>query len=300
MQVICPACNKSSNTKQDLSGKSVRCSCGKSFVVAAASPPATGPAATVVSGQSIAVKCECGRSLRAPAASAGKTVKCPCGKPLKVPISSANATAASVPKASAAKAVAVAPVAASSNPFQALSDADWHNLAAQQAPPPVPQGPKQPSATSKALAQAVDDIGASRKAVRSGASGHLAQSRWILVGIGALKLAISVFYLVTISTATNELVAEIEEIRLFLQIFFGIGIAFSTLLILMGIFVFLMPMTCTISALVLFILLEIYGLILSPLSLVSIRGWAVRLAMGGALVQAINNAGYYKYVRSGG
>jgi hypothetical protein len=71
------------------------------------------------------------------------------------------------------------------------------------------------------------------------------------------------------------------------------------LFILMGAFIFLLPLTMTIAAFALFLLLECVGLALNPLSIVSIRDWIIRCAIGGALIQAINNAAYYRYMKSG-
>ncbi len=154
------------------------------------------------------------------------------------------------------------------------------------------------------LAQAREEMGQTKKATRSGAGGHLAQSRWILIGIGALKLLICVIQLVIAKSSAVALSegaedVSMEEILYVIQVIAGFGIATSVALILMGIFVFLFPMTCAISSLVLFVLLELISFVFNPFLLINIRAWIVRGAMFGALVQAINNASYYKFVKSG-
>lgn len=294
MQVTCPACRKTSNTTADVSGKSVKCACGQSFVV-----PKTASATTSQTSQkpattpTIALKCECGRALRVPESAAGKAVKCGCGKVIKVP-----AKASSAPKAAPQPAPAL-------NPFHALTDADWASLAPKPPPAPDPYAPpKRPSATVQLLDKAREEMGETKKKSRSGAGGHLAQSRWILIGIGALKLLVCVIQLVVANTTADALAEgaadmNVDEILFVIQVIAGFGIATSVALILMGIFVFLLPMTCAISAIVLFVLLELISFIFNPFLLVNIRAWILRGAMFGALIQAINNASYYKFVKSG-
>jgi predicted Zn finger-like uncharacterized protein len=276
MQVTCPACKKVSNSKVDLSGKSVKCSCGQSFVVPKAVGATTQTAQSPTTAASpptptISLKCECGKGHRVPETAAGKAVKCSCGKTITVP-------------------QPTAPL----NPFHALSDDDWANLAPKPPPAPDPYAPpKPPSATSQLLAKAREEMGETKKASRQGDGGQLAQSRWILIGIGALKLLISGIQFALAETSAAAIVARgaenvtAEEIRIVIQVIAGFGIATSVAFILMGVFIFLMPMTCSISALVLFVLLELVSFIFNPLLLF------------GALVQGINNASYYKFVKSG-
>jgi hypothetical protein len=172
--------------------------------------------------------------------------------------------------------------------------------------PPKPElnpEPKKPSATSSMLAHARADLGEKAKSTRTGAGGHLAQSRWILIGIGALKLALCVFQIVVAESTASAIAAGAEDVSaddiLFvIQVIAGFGIGVSVAMILMGVFVFLMPMTCSIGAVLMFVLLELVSFVFNPFLLINIRAWIVRGAMFGALVQAINNASYYKFVRS--
>ncbi len=51
-------------------------------------------------------------------------------------------------------------------------------------------------------------------------------------------------------------------------------------------------------ALALFVIIEAIGLLLNPIALFDLYGWILRVAIGGALVQAINNAAFYKFARA--
>lgn len=64
--------------------------------------------------------------------------------------------------------------------------------------------------------------------------------------------------------------------------------------------IFKFPMTGAFTALVIFIIGEILSLILNPFLLISVRMWIVRAAFFGGLVQCVNNAAYYKFVKAGG
>ena len=150
MQVTCPACKKTLQSKADLSGKTVKCGCGHSFAVAKApaasqvaassnavpaNPSASGSGSAAVSGK-IAVKCSCGKTLQAPAAAAGKAVKCPCGQVVKVPAPAAATTAAAAPAKRQAAAVPVAAMSSSAAP------------ARRPASQPAPRPAAQPAAQS--------------------------------------------------------------------------------------------------------------------------------------------------------
>lgn len=239
MQITCPTCHKTSTSKADLSGKKVKCGCGKSFVVP-----------------------------------------------------SAKAIAAAVPDGSP-------------SPFHAMSDDDWAALAPK--PEPVVDHSAQPKKQSNSaglLDRAKTDLGQKSKQASSSSIGQLSSSRWILIGIGALKLGLSIFRLVIVESYVKGIldkVPEVDGVQLLfiLRLSLGIQIGIATSFILMGVFIFLFPLTMTIAALVLFIALEIFNLVIDPLSAFSIIGWIIRLSICGALIQAINNAAFYKYLKAG-
>lgn len=239
MQITCPNCQKTSNSKADLSGKKVKCGCGKSFVV----PTAVAKAA------------------------AGPVI--------------------------------------SPSPYHAMTDDDWAALAPK--PEPVVEQTTQPKKQSNSaglLERAKTDLGQSSKQASSSAIGQLSSSRWILIGIGAFKLGVSIFWLVIVESYVKGILEKAPDVDsgqllLMLRVFLGIQIGIAVSFVLMGIFIFLFPLTMTIAALALFISLEIFNLVIDPLSAFSIVGWIIRLSIFGALVQAINNAAYYKYLKAG-
>lgn len=321
MQVTCPACQKTLQSKTDLSGKSVKCPCGHSFAVpkAAAGPPTA--AVSAAPAAKISVSCSCGKTLQAPAAAAGKAVKCPCGQIVKVP------PAASVPahRASAAKPVAalaamgapspapvqnrrpaVQPAAlnAAPNPFGDMSDDEWKNMVQTHAPKQVDTSkPKEKSAAAKMLDEARKDTGQVNQSAMESAKSFLGKTRATLVGLGILCLvrAVVIWWLLS-SMLTAAAGAEEPEIltaiRWVVAIFCGIDVGIAVLYIVLGFMVSIFPLTCTITALVIFSLIEIASLIFNPRSITSIPGWAFRIAIFGGLIQGINNAAYYSHLKA--
>ncbi len=310
MQITCPACHKTSNSKADLTGKSVKCGCGKSFTVpAASSEPAPAGGKPASGGEMLEVHCSCGKRHRVPSSAAGRRLKCSCGVSTEVPGASKPRPVASSASTAGIVAGQAGNLAGALSPFHALTDDDWSSLAPPQ--PSATDAAQSPSAKPKKrtqsgslLEQARKDLGENKKEVRSGASQELALSRWILIGIGALKLGLAIFYLVILESTIEQLTLaapelDVEQVKFWIRVICGVNIGLACLFMVMGIFVFMLPMTCTISAFVLFVVLEIISLIANPFALVSIRGWIIRCVMGGALLQAINNAAYFKYVKSG-
>ena len=180
MQVTCPACRKVSNSKADLSGKSVKCACGQSFVVPKAAIATTQTAAlpntaTALQAPVISLKCDCGKDHRVPVTAAGKAVKCTCGKVIQVPADKTGSANKTAPQPAAA-----------TNPFHALNDDDWASLTPKPPPAPDPYAPpKPPSASSQLLAKAREEMGETKRPTRSRAGSQPRRSRWILIGIGA-------------------------------------------------------------------------------------------------------------------
>lgn len=328
MQITCPACSKTLQTKTDASGKSVKCSCGNTFVVpkAAGAAAAAAPPSPASVGK-ILVTCECGKRLQAPATAAGKAVKCSCGKAVKVPGGPATASAAPVakavakptpaaqarPAAAAPAARPVRPVAAAPaapdahSPFHAMSDDEWSSLMAKHTPkqPDPNEEPKKPK-VNPILAKAVEELGADKHKKSSGAHGDVTQSALILMGVGALKLIVAIINFFLLDKEMEQLALEMQNqgdaldltaLHFVLQVFLGAQVFLSVVLIGLGGLTFVLPMTSAITGFVLWIILEISGLIINPFYLLSIRGWIFRIAVGSALVQGINNASYYSFMK---
>lgn len=324
MQVTCPACQKTLQSQADLSGKSVKCKCGHTFAVpkAGGSTTAVGKAAapTAVAASKIAVSCSCGKSLQAPAAAAGKAVKCPCGQVVKVPAAAAPAQRTASAKPAVARPVAAvaaapaqarrpAPVPASAanaapNPFGDISDDEWKNMVQAHAPKQVDTSkPKEKSAATKMLEEARKESGKGNESAMESAVGFLNKTRAILVGLGLLCIVRAVISYWLITSMIDAMAAGDEEgvatiAKWIVTVFCGIDLGIGVLYIVLGFMVSILPLTCTISALVIFSLVEIASLLLDPTSILSIRGWIFRIAIFGGLIQGINNAAYYAHLKA--
>lgn len=320
MAVTCPACSKTFQVGAEHAGKTLKCPCGTKITVpggapkpATASPPtaaAPKPATAPTSGAAtkISVQCECGNTMQAPATAAGKAVRCKCGKAVPIPGKSAAAVVGGAPKTSVASIAGSNPVPnidfgspSSSSPLFALSETDWK--VAETKPELTEDKPKK-KAVNPYMAQAAESLSKDSKERKRTAGSELQQSRLILIGIGALKLALSIFFLLRVSADVEAIMLEDssgidpDKLRFALQLIEGLGIGIASCMILCGILVFMLPLTCSISALVLYVLSEILSIIMNPFQLFNIRAWIIKGVIFGALVQAVNNAGYYRYMKS--
>ncbi len=163
------------------------------------------------------------------------------------------------------------------------------------------------SALSHAKKAADRESAEGKKKIRGAAKKELYSSMGILLLMGTVRLAIGIFLFTTIGDQVDAIAAsdpegeiDLDALRTVLNIIFGINLATAALFFACGAMVFMFPMTCSITAITLFVIGEIIGLLLNPLALISIRGWIVRAAMFGAMIQAVNNAAYYKFVKTGG
>jgi len=151
------------------------------------------------------------------------------------------------------------------------------------------------------------DPSQAKKEAKSAAAKDVYQSLWILVGLGAFRLTLSIYFLVNIERDVDFLMVadtsgegDRDALLLVLKIIYGINISIGAMFLICAGLVFIMPLTCTITAFVVWIISEIIGLVLNPLGLMSVRGWMIKAVIFGGLLQAINNAAYYKFVKSGG
>ncbi len=340
MQVTCPACQKTLQSKDDLSGKTVKCKCGQAFAVpkatsaaprvastsavagatATATPKVATAAASTAAGSKIPVTCSCGKTLQAPAAAAGKAVKCPCGQVVRVPAPAATtaqrapaavakptavAVANPAPTANRWPAAAAAPANASPNPFGDMSDDEWQSMVQAHAPKQVDHSkPKEKSAAAKMLDEARKETGQGNVLAMDAAKGFLNKTRGILVGLGCLCMVRAVVAYWLISSLIDSLMQaggdsdEASIIKIIVMVFCGIDLGIGVLYIISGFLVSIFPLTCTISALVIFTLVEIANFIVDPGRILSIRGWIFRIAIFGGLIQGINNAAYYRHIKA--
>ncbi len=190
--------------------------------------------------------------------------------------------------------------------FHGLSDDEWSSLLKAPPPPPNPYDkPAKSGSAAKALKAASKGNEEEKKEKKKSAASFLNSSRGLLIFMGVIKIAFSLYYFLqakktaeTIIGSDPDLAEGSEMIVFILQLIHGVGIATGTCFIILGLMVFLLPLTSTISALALFVIIEAIGLLLNPIALFDLYGWILRVAIGGALVQAINNAAFYKFARA--
>lgn len=282
------------------------------------------------------IKCPgCATLLQIPDSAAGKVVKCKCGKQLRAPAAKGAADpanqsapkAAPAPKAAAApqrtaapqpSPAAPAPVPYSPFPapapkgdggiFDELTDTDLSGVKAVQVP-----GKEQrlaPSANEQKLLQAAANDDKKQKAsahreYMEGAKKQVFSSIGIYVVLGLIQVGVGLFLLSGIEKEAEILVMKegAEEVSLYIAVLSTVCIV----KICLGVLFFIasatflsLPMTSAIVAMVAFLLGEIVSLILFPLSLISVWDWLRRAVIFGGLIQSINNASYYRFVRRGG
>lgn len=283
------------------------------------------------------IKCpSCSKVLGIPESAAGKVVKCPCGKQLKAPGGAGKAPSAQLtpqnrpaakpaakrpaPQRPAAKrptpqrpvaqrSAPAAPLGADAGIFDELTEGDLSGVRAVVQP-----GKKPVAKTKKKTKQTLDKYAsdvkheeeARKREIREGASREIRTSIGILLTLGLLRFAIGLFFLLN---AGNDAAAiagaeapeeEIAHLTLLLQIYHGINVTIGGLFLACAGLIFLFPMSCALIALGTYILAEIIGLLINPFRLLDIRLWLLRAVIFGALIQTINNASYYKFVKSGG
>ncbi len=88
------------------------------------------------------------------------------------------------------------------------------------------------------------------------------------------------------------------------RVIYGIGISLGVVYIGLAFGVQVFPMTCSLVGLILYLGLEIVGIILNPFALFSIWGWAIRVvvcgALGKAFMDSLNARNYYKKMEERG
>ena len=279
------------------------------------------------------LKCPtCSKTLQVADGAAGKNVKCPCGTVLRVPGTVANPTPSTAARPAAlsprtttttpATARAAVPAAHQTSPRPAAPLAGFDQsevsslfdeVTVADMTPKKYVDPAKIKPKKDPLAAYVGTVALDKKQKRTGdtkdASKGVWQSFGILVFLGVINLLIGgfLFYnaekevaLVMAGSANEaggmDAATLLWVVRVVYGIWIGIGVTF---LICAGL-IFQFPMTCSCVALGTYTISVIFSCIANPLQLVSIRGWIFKAAIFGGLVQAINNASYYKFVKAGG
>lgn len=270
------------------------------------------------------LKCpECARTLKIPDTAAGKVVKCPCGKQIRVPAAKPTARPANANSANRATQPAARPAnqpvhSAGGNAFgmdedlfDELTEGDLKPVAVAK----IPGAAMTTSAGAQnTLSKASSDLDRSRNENKQreheGSAKDVRSSIGILLLLGVFRLVIGIILLVHVPGEVERLAASpsfegkieggMDGFATLLRVVYGMYIAIGVGFLACAALIFKYPMVSSITAMVVFLIGEIVGLILNPFALVSIRGWIIRGAIFGGLVQCINNAAYFKFVKQGG
>jgi len=183
--------------------------------------------------------------------------------------------------------------------FDGISDAD---LVATVAPKIKTVRKKDPLAGVM-----LDDKPAQKREAKKGAAKNVYSSIWILVGLGLFHIILNGFLFWNaekevrlVVTANPEGDIDPATLLFLVQCIYGAFVAVGVIFLVCASTVLAFPLTSTIVAMVAFVLSEIIGMVVNPLQLINVRGWIFRAAVFGGLLQAINNASSYKFVKAGG
>ncbi|MCA9136775.1 MAG: hypothetical protein KDB00_08450 [Planctomycetales bacterium] len=278
------------------------------------------------------IKCPgCATLLQIPDSAAGKVVKCKCGKQLRAP-APAGATPqpqqatprqpaprqpapqrTAAPQPSPAAPVPYSPFpapapAGSGGIFDELTDSDLSGVKAVKIPGREQR--KAPTANEQKLLQeaAVDHKREKASEAREyieGAKKQVFSSIGIYLVLGLIQVGVGGFLLAGLEKEAEILAMQdgAEEVSIVIAVIATICIfkvCLGVLFFIASATFLALPMTSAILAMIAFVLGEIVSLILYPIALINIWDWIRRAAIFGGLVQAINNASYYRFVRAGG
>ena len=263
-----------------------------------------------------------------------------CSTAFVVPASGGNAAPATAnPKAGAPRAAAPVP-AATSQPAQGAPKATGASKANDWVPPWEDQTPdygpsvmdeltdadmapvkavsipgqdqkKAPSRSEqKVLQEAAADFKKERAEEHSSYMEGAKKEIWISIGIysviGFVLLSLGGFWLTGIEEEAKNLSIEGQDPEMVGE-FLNVFRTMYVLMICLGIGFFVaaasfmqLPMISALSAIVIYVLANILSFILYPLFLIDVYVWIGRIIVFGLLVQAINNAAYLRFVKSGG
>ena len=298
MKIKCPGCSSILQIPPAAAGKVVKCKCGKQLRAPNANPAATQPQTAPQTAPQPAPQQPTPQQPAAPQAGAAAGQPFPAGQGAQR--ISMN-TAAAAPAAAAPSGPSI---------FDELTETDLSGVKAVRIPG-TDAKPKTSAAGKKALQSAASEHQQERdqshKEYMQGARKEIMTSIGILLSLGLIRVILNLLLFIHAPREVQEMALgtgltqeELEGLLLVIRIVYATKLFIGMLFLLAAATFFLLPMTSAITALVVFILGEIMSLITYPILLVSIRGWIWRCAIFGALLQAINNASYYKLVKSGG
>ncbi len=314
MQLKCTGCQKTLQVADEHAGKKVKCPCGTLLLVPTPSTSRPGVAGSRPAPSATTTQPNVIPPASRPPASGSVHRPHPAQAPVGPPQGQANPTRNALGvAASAAARPATTSRQASAGGFDTEEIAGLFNqLSDAELKAPATALPKAAASihtglAAGQLASSTSQHGEYQQETRAQASKHLFQSLGILIFLGVLRVAINGYLYSNISNEVESLVLiepdaaeDVEWLVTALKIVYGMFIAIGVGFLVCAGLAFQFPMTATITALVLYVISELVGFVTAPWTLLSIRGWIVKAAIFGGLVQAINNAAYYKFVKSGG
>lgn len=340
MQIRCSGCSTAMAVPPNAAGKAVRCpKCQTTLQVpASGSPGPAGSKSSAAgskpgTGKLLAACPNCSKKLQVPATAAGKQVKCPgCATPFTVPAAKGTpaASAPARPAAPAKPATRPSTAAAGSagtaagstwtppwetqpanpNPsfLDELTDADMSPV--QAVKKPGLKAGKSSNNDQKLLSAASEDYrkenASSHQSYINDAKKQIWQSIGIYALLGLLQAGFGVFFLLGVEKEAEFLALDgldgtsVEDVLNILRIAYVLKICLGVCFYIAASCFMTLPMTAAISAIVVFVFAEILSLIFNPFLLINVRAWIFRAAVLGALIQAVNNASYFRFIKGGG
>lgn len=308
MKIKCPACSKLLNIPDTAAGKVVKCPCGKQLRApqpGGAAAPAAQPQRPAPQTAAAPIPAQPAQAQAAMPQPAATQPAAPASLP---PYMQAPGQGGFVPQFPGQQYPGQKPSDLGPTGFaiDELTDSDFAPVKAVNQP-----GRAAASGTSvkkdplaKYVGEVERDKKQKRKDFEEGASKHIYSSIGILVFLGFLGVAINSFFLMGVEAEVKSLDTEdIEDLELLINLIRGVyilKIAIGATFLTCAATFFKFPMTSAIVSIIAFVISEIISLLLNPFLLVSLRGWIARAAIFGGLVQAINNASYYRFVKKGG
>ena len=288
MQIKCPACSKVLNVPDSAAGKVIKCPCGKQIRAGGAKPaqgatPAK-PAAPAPAQPAPAQPNPVQATPQQPAIP--KRGELPPGHPL----------------------YGIGQQEMTGTIFDEMTDQDLQPVKGVQRPG-VKQAVKKKGPDP--LAEHAKDLDKSKrekkKRHREGAASYVRQSIGLLLFLGFIAIGVNTYELLWAETNAEAYLGsdaasedEIGDLVFAIQVVCGVRMTIGGMFLLCAAAFFKFPMTSSIMGIVAFVLSEIVATILNPILLISLVAWIVRAIIFGALLQAINNASYYKFVKKGG
>jgi hypothetical protein len=326
MPAACPSCKNPLNIGPQHAGKAIKCPHCTSVFKVPASASTSGATATSTSKVAVAspptssqtasapivVTCSgCGKSLKAPPHAAGKAVRCQCGQPVKVPATQSPnpSTFASAKSSVAAPSQDLNFGLGGNSPLFNLSENEWKTAEVKK--PVYTEETKPKKTINPYLVNAAEELKKGGKDRTEGAIEYLNSSRNFLFGLGGFKLAGDLVAYFIFRGLVSVIASSVDDedtasmIYLFLNIYLGIGVFISVSFMVLGAMIRVIPLAASITALTMYVIIElggfIVGVMILPFFYLSPRKLIERIIINiiiiGGLIQAINNANYYRYAK---